>query len=305
MTRCFAFAVLSLLLALAPRLTSAQKSIQGGCAQYSALDFEIGVLDSINGFSHVDVYDVEQGVFLPRKKLGAAEIQDTGCVWIAHVGEPILSPDRVRMEKGVLYKIDIVTDSPAVPSRSFYYQWVDLASGGSGFFNPDVGSNGQGDLLFEITTSGIRAIPARPPYGATNDVDDFFATDDWVLPYDVPTICAQASRNPEDYSNYMVLAPAGTVGTTPSLPLAITASQNADWRVRPGESLTWSSSDVSSIDFNSGKLTVEGDFTASGVTFTAAAAAGAASASSPEPLACSPTAPSRRSPAGSLGTLSA
>ena len=251
--------------ALVATNASAQ-SAQGTCEVYAAGDFEIGIrLPDEMSSRTVSVYNVATGLLVDSRTVSPTVfISGTGCNWVAHVGEPVPGTrPAVGMDANTLYRIDLG------PGESYYYS-LDFSGG---FFSHR--NAGFPDLLFigVDNVSPLRVYPTQLGGGAAGrDVADFFPDGHWVLPYDLPTICASTGCNGEEDSNYIFLTPAST--TTPlSLPITVRAATGADWRVPAGRTLNWLSSEVSAVRFGaSGRLTVKGTLNATGTLLTSTGA---------------------------------
>ncbi len=108
---------------------------------------------------------------------------------------------------------------------------------------------------------------------AGRDVDDFF-TGDWVLPYDLPTICASLGCDPEDDVDYPFLAPTPYTTAPPSLPITLRSSGTERWIVPSSRSYDWSSADVSEIRFSQAGVDINGDLDVDGMTFAGSNSSG-------------------------------
>ncbi len=253
------------MLSLAAPDAAAQTNVLGGCAQYTAQDFEIGILLGPAPARTVTVHEITaSGPVLVSSIYVRPNVfaNQTGCNWVAHIDEAVNGPLEVLLHKDRLYQI-------TMGNQSYLYA-LDY---GTGFFSSR--SSGIPDVLFIGSSTGpnssyLRVYPVRLGGGAAGrDVDDFFPDHRWVLPFDVPTICASTGCDPDDARDYPFLIPA-YIEETYSLPVTIEAATSADWRIPSNRTYTWSASDVAAINFGvGGRVTVNGTLNTSGVTMTA------------------------------------
>ncbi|GAB5537867.1 MAG: hypothetical protein Rubg2KO_41160 [Rubricoccaceae bacterium] len=256
--------------ALAQGPPASQNSQNASCSNYGAGDFEIGL--NITSLEYdkirVKVFNVATGALVSNKVADkAVQISGApGCNWVAHVGEaiPLGTTGRIRLDSNVLYRIDF-SNLAQTDGWSYYYLLEkNTSQAGTSIFTPRGLTGAFPDLLFLIGLD-MRVYPTELGGGASGrDVDDFF-TGSWVLPYDLPTICASTGCSAENDNNYMFLTPTTYTTSAPAgLPITLTSTGTHDWIVPASRDYTWSSSQVNEIRFKDG-LTVKGDLDVDGI----------------------------------------
>ncbi len=265
---------LSLLVVLGAATTAWAQNLNpplAGCATYGAQDFELGLRIDDDGIVPVKIWEVATGTQVYSFTATDSYVVpgSSGCNWVAYIdGNPPSSvPGVAELHPERLYRIDI-------GARSYYYEVEMGGPQGEDIFSPRGVSGDYPDVLFIRSPGEFRVYPVRLGNGASGrDVDDFF-TGDWVLPYDLPTICATLGCNPEDDTDYPFLATTPYTTAAPSFPITLRSSGTEDWIVPSARSYDWSSADVAEIQFAETGVEIKGDLDVTGMTFTGSDASG-------------------------------
>ena len=262
-------AILCPLTVVGPSASAQQLSSSSGanCATYTAGDFEIGL--NLSGeylAMRVKVYNVTTGALVSNDAVyQSTTVPGTAdCHWVAHVGEPAPA-GRVELDSNTLYRIDFSNLGQNFGWSYYYLLEKDNNEAGASIFTPRGFTGDRPDLLFFLGDNGFRVYPTALQGGSSGrDVDDYFPGG-WVLPYDLPTICASTGCDPEYDTDYMFLTPTAYTTAAPSgLPLALTSTGSRDWIVPSARDYTWDDADVSQIRFKDG-LTVKGELDVNGL----------------------------------------
>ena len=265
-------AVLSLFASEAVAQNVSPQAICGGDG--TAADYEIGIR-VYDGEHTIRLWDVATGTLVDQRQATTTPVYGS-CSWVGfydNLCSGTNNPLCVRFEPNTLYRLDIGD------LRSFYYYNCIGGTPAGSFFCPRGSTGPSPDVNFYVRGDFVRVVPGVNylRYNSTKGVDDY-APSGWVLPYDVTTICnaggCDPGRNPENDENLVFLTPADdwSPGTAPAgLPISVTTSSNADWRVLVSRTYRWSSSDVSAVRFGTnGRLGVKGQLNTTGLTLTAA-----------------------------------
>ncbi|GAB5534235.1 MAG: hypothetical protein Rubg2KO_04840 [Rubricoccaceae bacterium] len=256
-----------------------------GCSSYGSIDFELSLrLDDPLGEGtikvRVEIYNAETGALVDsRVARSDTSIPGTGgCHWVGHYDHLGDVADRVRFPSNTLLRIDFIPVQNAFhPSTSYYYFYCQGNPGdqiaGTTPFCPRGDTGPVPDVIFISDGGAIRTYPTPLGGGSSGrDVDDFFSGG-WVLPYDLPTICASTGCDPENDASYVFLTPTPYSTSAPSGPITLSSSGTEDWIVPSSRSYDWEGSDVDEIVFSSG-IDIEGALDINGTDFTFAVETG-------------------------------
>lgn len=167
-----------------------------GCATGGAQDFEIGFRLQSTHLFRITVENEFDGIVDSRIADPTIEIDNTGCHWIAHVGEPIQDPDRVKFNADTLHTLTferLDTGFNVIATTTYLYMLCkDTAMEGE-FYCPYGTSSAQPDIIIydDGPGTGLRVRPTHffgsgsPPFGG---IEDYFGAN-WILPFNYDLVC--------------------------------------------------------------------------------------------------------------------
>ena len=194
--------VIVFLIALGARSGAAQP-VEAGCAQGSALIYELGFRVQSGSFQRIEVTDTRTSQTTVYTIGG--EVDGTGgCHWVAYVGEPHTNPEpnEALLLANVRYNLRFVANE----DEGEYYEYSYMLCKDPPRSSPQEPPMPRGtvycpygdtvdspDILFYYQTGNLRITPLSLFAGALphlgGDVDDYFPAGSWVLPLNARNVC--------------------------------------------------------------------------------------------------------------------